>query len=271
MATQTDKLSPIFKSLHPDQAPLANVTTAAVKDAEQRWPLFRAIAPVRPPAVPVLTDEERVSRAASKAAADVQRTPALSLPGLNEQLAQGLSKMAGRKSSPRTRSKAKVSARAMPVESPVVADEKPPQAAKQAVPDVPVVRLKPEPAQVSTVASAVPAPTVRKAVLSEPAAAAAQPAVAPVPVAVANVQAQPGSHTMQLKPLAPLSAAAVPVSPPVVERSAAKAPSNLPSQSVAQGSTESLKSLFSRLQAPPKVEPSVPTKKPSFLGRLARR
>lgn len=282
MATQADKLSPIFKSLHPDEAPLANVATAVVKEAEQRWPLFRAIAPVRPAAAPVLTEDERVNRAGSKISVGTQRAPALTLPGLNEQLAQGLSKMAGRKSPPRTgtRTKAKAPARAAatPVESSQFAEEKPVQLTKAVVEVPPAVKpspkLEPVPAEVL--------PPVRKPVFTESAvrpAASAVPVVresaAPTPVA-APVKLAAAKIPAKLTPLSVPTAIATPQQVPAEPATAkisikpqpVKAAAVLPA--VASG-TESLKSLFSRLQAPPKDATKVTTKKSSFLGRLARR
>jgi len=283
MATQADKLSPIFKSLHPDEAPLANVATAVVKDAEQRWPLFRAIAPVRPPSAPVLTEDERVNRANSKISIGTQRAPALSLPGLNEQLAQGLSKMAGRKSTPRTgtRTKAKVPARAAvtPVASSQVAEEKPDQWTKSAVEVAPVVRPTPkvEPAPVAVL------PPVRKPVLTEQAVRPAAPAapvvretVPPTPMAV-PVKLAVAPTQLKPNPLSVSTAIATPQQQPA-EQATAKISIKTqqvkvaaPAAPAVPSATESLKSLFSRLQAPPKDEIKVPAKKSSFLGRLARR
>ena len=283
MASQADKLSPIFKSLRPNEAPLASVATAAGKDAEQRWPLFRAIAPVKPSAAPSLTEEEKTNRASSKTTAGSQRAPALSMPGLNEQLAQGLSKMVGRKPSSRagSRAQSKSSARsAAPVSvepnpqaeaAPILLAKAPlepapisrpsPKAPTQVAPDLPppvrlpiAPRLPPEP-----IAQAVPMLQTRSTPPSEPAEPPAKLTLAKVApkLSAAPASASVSAQVLISAPVAPAAKISMAKATVVQE---------------AQRSTESLKSLFGRLQAPKKPESQTSSvKKSSFLGRLARR
>lgn len=96
MAKLGDDPSTLFRSLRPDNANFQASTTAAAREAEQRWPLFKAVSPKKPQPTPALSAQER-QRWSSQDRPDVsERKPALSLPGVSTKLAQGLSKMSGR-------------------------------------------------------------------------------------------------------------------------------------------------------------------------------
>lgn len=96
MAKLGDEPSTLFRSLRPDNANFQASTTAAAREAEQRWPLFKAVSPKKPQPTPALSAQER-QRWSSQDRPDVsERKPALSLPGVSTKLAQGLSKMSGR-------------------------------------------------------------------------------------------------------------------------------------------------------------------------------
>jgi hypothetical protein len=94
MAKTGDNLSTLFRSLGPDSASLQ---PAAAPEAEQRWPLLKALPPRRQDAPPPLTDEERGRWNRAEAPAALPRKPALSLPSLSSKLAQSLARMGGRK------------------------------------------------------------------------------------------------------------------------------------------------------------------------------
>lgn len=96
MAKPGDDPSALFRSLRPDNANFRASTTAAAREAEQRWPLFKAVSPKKPEPTPALSAQERL-RWSNQERPDVgERKPALSLPGVSTKLAQGLSKMSGR-------------------------------------------------------------------------------------------------------------------------------------------------------------------------------
>lgn len=96
MAKPGDDPSTLFRSLRPDNANFQASTSAAAREAEQRWPLFKAVSPKKSEPTPALSAQER-QRWSSQEKPDVsERKPALSLPGVSAKLAQGLSKMSGR-------------------------------------------------------------------------------------------------------------------------------------------------------------------------------
>lgn len=96
MAKPGDDPSALFRSLRPDNANFQASTSAAAREAEQRWPLFKAVSPKKSEPTPALSAQER-QRWSSQERPDVsERKPALSLPGVSAKLAQGLSKMSGR-------------------------------------------------------------------------------------------------------------------------------------------------------------------------------
>jgi hypothetical protein len=62
-------------------------------EAEQRWPLFKAVAPKKAPHTPVLTEEEKNHWNNPEKSLAKERQPALSLPGLSVKLAKSLNKI----------------------------------------------------------------------------------------------------------------------------------------------------------------------------------
>lgn len=91
-----DDLSALFRSLGPDDANFQATTNAAAQEAEQRWPLFKAVSPRKPEATPALTAQEKQRWSSQEKAETGERKPALTLPGLSDKLARSLSKMSGR-------------------------------------------------------------------------------------------------------------------------------------------------------------------------------
>ncbi len=101
MTKPGEDLPTLFRSLGPDDAGFQARALAAAREAEQRWPLFKAIAPQKPPVTPALSDQDRqhwISQEKSEAGGrkPALSMPALSLPGLSDKLARGLDKMSGR-------------------------------------------------------------------------------------------------------------------------------------------------------------------------------
>lgn len=96
-----DDLPTLFRSLGPDDAGFQARALAAAREAEQRWPLFKAMAPQKPPATPALSAQDRLrwiqqEKSESSGRKPALTMPALSLPGLSDKLAKGLDKMAAR-------------------------------------------------------------------------------------------------------------------------------------------------------------------------------
>ena len=93
MSKPSDDLSALFRSLRPDETTSQERTSTVTRDAEQRWPLFKAVAPEKPQETPALTAQER-QRWVNQERPEVSgRKPALSLPGLSDKMSKGLEKM----------------------------------------------------------------------------------------------------------------------------------------------------------------------------------
>lgn len=96
MSKPSDDLSALFRSLRPDESiSQENINTSA-RDAEQRWPLFKAVAPEKPQETPALSAQDRQRWAKQEMADVADRKPALSLPGLSDKMSSGLDKMSMR-------------------------------------------------------------------------------------------------------------------------------------------------------------------------------
>jgi hypothetical protein len=289
----------LFKSLHPDNSHFETSATAGMQEAEHRWPLFKAVPPVKPQASPSLTDEDRQHWLSSTPAGAEQSKPALTMPGLSDKLAQGLNKMAGskpttRRTTAKTAKPEKVTP-AAPVkkvaikptepvfEAPVALEMPAPVAPKVLEKSVPVAKklgemlhstppaMQQEPAE--TAVPVVRMPAAAPTPVRQPAAVTAiePPAQAPVrmrapvapPAVLPAAVAKPLPAAPRLQPSAPI---AQPVSKPEPKPAIQLKPVK------SARSNESLKSLFSRLETPePPVEIKPAVKKSSFLGRLGRR
>lgn len=280
MAPTGDKLSPLFKSLRPDESHLQTAAAVAVQEAEQRWPLFRAIAPTRPVTTPELTGEERGhwSNPIGKSTAP-QHKLALTVPGLNEQLAEGLSKMAGSK--PGTR---RASSRATPEQTvqtlAPAAKISRPESKKQGQEMPKVFKPLVTPIEGDKHSEPAPAPTAAPVSIASPAPA---PILTPAPIVASTEKPLPAparTATPVKKAASPGSVPTAPPpppqkTPPATQRAAPpKAPkltTTAKTKDPAANNPESLKSLFGRLEAPEKPPEKAAPKKSSFLGRLGKR
>jgi hypothetical protein len=258
MATQGDKLSPLFKSLQPNKSQFEASNIAVVQEAEQRWPLFKAVAPVKPEVPPALNEEDR-QHWRNKGGAEKSITkPALSVPGLSDKLAQSLSKMGGEKSSTRRTAKA-------------------PKIDKEVKPMDPVYKApttQPLPVSVQPInkAPVTKASTVSESTHSEPAVVSPIPVVkSEAPLILQNTVVQHDSIVIKDQARAMDSRKVATSTNEIVSKpfefQAAVLTGDTPVRA-----NESLKSLFSRLEKPepPKVQISIKTKT-SFLGRLGKR
>ena len=247
MSKPSDDLSALFRSLRPDESVFREDTSSGVRDAEQRWPLFRAVAPEKPQDTPALSEQERQRWTSQEKPVAGARKPALSLPGLSDKMSKGLGEISG-------------------------------QAVRNTATVKPAKRWEPEE---HVVEGAMEEPWLQPSertgtVLAEPVPLANAPANR-VPTATKALSEVPaaGSRTglglfdKKPAPTVPaLVSAQIPEIPEMSEMPEHDAP-------VAGRSDESLKSIFSRLQAKPEVKPEVevkPTiKRSSFLDRLGKR
>ena len=95
MSKPSDDLSALFRSLRPDESVFQENASSGARDAQQRWPLFKAVAAQKPQDAPALTEQERQRWVSQEKPAAGPRKPALSLPGLSDQMSKGLGKMSG--------------------------------------------------------------------------------------------------------------------------------------------------------------------------------
>lgn len=93
MSKPSDDLSALFRSLRPDESVFQESTNTGVREAEQRWPLFKAVAPEKPQETPALSPQERQRWVNQDKPVVNGRKPALSLPGLSDKMTKGLEKM----------------------------------------------------------------------------------------------------------------------------------------------------------------------------------
>lgn len=253
MVPQGDKLSQLFKSLQPDQSKLEAVKVAAVQEAQQRWPMFKELAPVRPADTPELSDAEKSHWRAHADMTAARPKPALTVPGLNDRLADSLANFATRKPVPKepvppAQTAPTASARplfntaasqAAPMRAPAAErEETTPQApvARSVMPSMPAeVPLGHTPVVETPDVPAVPAPAVR------------------VP---------PWARTPE-KPPTPVMEETLVAAPPVPPTRASEPPRAV--------QTETLQSLFKRLEGPEKTPVKPTANRPSFLGRMAKR
>ena len=86
-------LSTVFRSLGADDSAFMARTKASALEAEQRWPLFRAVAPKKPEDTPLLTEQDRANWNSQEKPQGRERKKTLSVPGLSEKLAKSLEKI----------------------------------------------------------------------------------------------------------------------------------------------------------------------------------
>lgn len=96
MTRAAEHPSPLFRSLRPDDEDFQAGTSAAAREAEQRWPLFKAVAPQKQQPTPPLSPQERSLWSTTQKPSGQERRPALSVPATGNKLAQSLNKMGGR-------------------------------------------------------------------------------------------------------------------------------------------------------------------------------
>lgn len=166
MPKHHSEMAGLFRSLQPDDSGIQAAEQAAAHDAEERWPLFKAMSPGAPAATPALSDDDRARWRNQPLPDRAEPRGGLSLPGLGHKLADGLARMSQRGAG------TTLAAAALP---PVPEKKRPPapaSAVPRAAPPAPADRGKRLPA--APVASASPktlasAPGFLKAAAASPA------------------------------------------------------------------------------------------------------
>lgn len=264
MAKSADDLSALFRSLGPDDSGFRVTETAAAREAEQRWPLFQAVAPKKMATTPTLSTQERDFWSQQKQYEGRARKPALSLPGLSDKMAKSLGKMSGR---PADAPMQNLSRRAAP-EAPV------PIAPLRSVPEVAVAEprgllfasFKASQAADSQPSGSEPLDSVVGDAPSRSESGAIAPTdgssmwrTSPQASPLPDVQTSGlGLFDSMLKGSS---------SPP---HSEAEAETETKAESIVT-TDDSIASIFKRLEGPPKIISKPVDKKSSFLSRLGKR
>lgn len=126
-----DDLPKLFRSIGSNDADLPSANKIASRDAEQRWPLLKAMPPKEPPQTPLLTAEEKKSWK-TQGMSEQARGPSPHTPSLGDKLALSLKKIAAQAQTEQSPKKS-------PAKTPVVA-----AAQKQESPFAPALHMAPE-------------------------------------------------------------------------------------------------------------------------------
>lgn len=126
-----DDLPKLFRSLGNNEADLRSAHSIASRDAEQRWPLLKAMPPKEPPLAPLLTAAEKQSWQTQESDEQARRDPVPAPPSLGDKLALSLKKIATQakteQSTRKSRAKPAVAA-AVPEQDPIPSPRKAPAA-----------------------------------------------------------------------------------------------------------------------------------------------
>lgn len=250
MSKPSDDLSALFRSLRPDESVSRENTSSGVRDAEQRWPLFKAVAPQKPQDTPALSEQERQRWISQEKSAASARKPALSLPALSDKMSKSLGKISEQ------------AVRNIATVKPATRWESQEQLVEGAT-EQPLLQPSERPRTV--LAEPVPVPQASGPVKNG--SATRTPTAAKALSEVPDAGSRTGLGLFDKKP-APTAPALVSVQMPKMSEMPEMPEHDLP---VTRRSDESLKSIFSRLEAKPEVEVKPTIKRSSFLDRLGKR
>jgi hypothetical protein len=119
-----DDLPKLFRSLGSNGEDTRPTNSIASRDAEQRWPLLRAMPPKEPPEAPLLTDQEKLSWQTPPSARTVQPVPPPAMPSLSDKLGMSLKKMSAQAKTEQAPKKSRAkAATALPVPAPAPTPE----------------------------------------------------------------------------------------------------------------------------------------------------
>ena len=93
MTKPFNEAPPLFRSLGADNAKSQARSRTAASEAQERWPLFKAVAPVKPASLPAMGEDDKRQWARGAAAGNTKPRPALSVPDVSGKMAQGLTRM----------------------------------------------------------------------------------------------------------------------------------------------------------------------------------
>jgi hypothetical protein len=93
MSDSNSSMPNLFRSLRADSTSVPTVGNSATNTAEQRWPILKSFLPVKLDATVPLTEDEKNLRRHVEAMGENQHTTETKTPGVNSQLAKGLSRM----------------------------------------------------------------------------------------------------------------------------------------------------------------------------------
>ncbi len=119
---------PLFRSLGADNSKSQARSRTAASEAEERWPLFKAVAPAKPASLPAMGEDDKRQWERGAAAGISKPRPALSVPDVSGKMALGLNRMGTARVPARTQ---------RAVEAPAA----PVFPAAQVVPDTPAVAV----------------------------------------------------------------------------------------------------------------------------------
>ena len=267
MSKPSDDLSALFRSLRPDESAFRENTSSGVRDAEQRWPLFKAVAPQKPQDAPALSEHERQRWTSQEKSPAGTRKPALSLPALSDKMSKGLGKISEQAS------------RNIATVKPATRWESQEQLVEGAARH-PLLQQPERPRTMLAEPAPVPVPLANEFAKNEPlknGSAIRTPTAVKVLSEVADAGSRNGLDLFNKKP-APTAPALVSVQmPKTSEISETSKISETPERDLpaTRRNDESLKSIFSRLEARPEAKPEVEVKpiikRSSFLDRLGKR
>lgn len=93
MTKPFNEAPPLFRSLGADNAKSQARSRTAASEAQERWPLFKAVAPVKPASLPAMGEDDKRQWARGAAAGNAKPRPALSVPDVSGKMALGLTRM----------------------------------------------------------------------------------------------------------------------------------------------------------------------------------
>jgi hypothetical protein len=249
MSTPPKTPSSLLRSLGADDSYLDAKLKTSAREAEQRWPLFRALATAKADTTPTLSEGEKRAWEQHSPPAQAPRKPTLTRPGLSGKLAASLEKLANT-STPASRSKGPLgdalNQRELPAAQPVSN----------------AVRAKARDVEANDFTASPPQLRGRKSLFSNAPDTAATTNQVSTHGLFSSTQATTRSDATG-RPTAGRSASAP-------TKSLFAGPKDVPS---GNSSDESLSALFSRVEGKQsaKSEPSVGNRPNSLMRRIARR
>lgn len=93
MTKQSTETPQLFRSLAADKTQSQARSKTAAREAEERWPLFKAVAPAKPSTLPAMADADKLHWQRADGFDPSPRRPSLSVPDVSGKMALSLSRM----------------------------------------------------------------------------------------------------------------------------------------------------------------------------------